>query len=593
MGHTAKTALFVITAAALVALAIWLKPGGVSDAVYDDQGTEFFPDFKDIAKVRELEIRTMDRLTGALKVLEMQRGDKGWVLSSQDNYPADMLRSIERLASFVGRSKEVVAGDTPGSHGQYGVLDPQDPKSAGKDGVGRRYTFKSSGREVLADFIVGKPVPSREGYCFVRIPNRDRVYETQLDLTLSYPAGASNWLDTDFIDWVDIDPMKFSQQQIKKITLNRYDIQEQRQMFGENVNIVGREVIEITRTMQGEPAKPVWSLTDLNPAIEEANKEAIEALATAIDTFTIEGATKKPDMLAEWYRDNKVPFLPVKANDIGALKGGNQPGQRLIWVPSSTGTSTGFLMEEAGPRLLANLGEVIMELDSGLRYVLRIGELSGTLTGQAGTGESGAEGAAPVVAGGKPLRYVIVDVEYDDALMPEPQAPVKPQILVEEEERKQREEAERTARANQPAPPEETPGKPTDSPKPEDPTKPADPAKPTESDQDAPAPETPAPATPGPIMEDPAATAARAEKEAADAAAAKARDEALAKATNEYSQAMSKYTSARDKWTKDKTENTKRMNELKERYKDWIFLFPEELVGKTQKSRAELVKPKQ
>jgi hypothetical protein len=600
----AKTSIFVLTAAILVVLAIWLKPGGVSDALYDDQGAEFFPAFKDIATVKELEIRTMDRLTGAVRVLEMQRGDKGWVISSHNDYPADMLRSTERLASFIGRTKDVVAGETPGSHGGFGVLDPQDSKSAGKEGVGRRYTFKGAGRQLLADFIVGKPVPKREGYCYVRVPGRDRVYETAMDLKLTY-GGANNWLDTDFTDWVDIDPLKFSQQQITKITLNRYDIQEQKQFFSESVNIAGREVIEILKKMEGEPAKPFYTLADLDPNTEEPNKEALEAIATAIDTFTVEGATRKPDDLKAWLEERKVPFLPVKATEVEPLKGGgNQPGQRLVWVPSYNGGMTGFLMEESGPRLLSNLGEIIMDLDSGLRYVLRIGELSSVLGAEgAAAGDAAGGGDQPgaaVPASGKVNRYVMVDIDWDDSLMPEPMPPVKPQILVEEEERKAREEEERKARedadkkARESAVPEEQPATPGT------PTTPEDPAKPTEQDQETPAPETPAPETPAPAApdapvpadEDPAAkAAAEAEKTAAEAAK-KLREEEIRKATNDYSQALSKYTSSRDDWTRKKTENTKRMNELKERYKDWIFMFPEELVAKTLKPRSELVKKK-
>lgn len=602
MSQLAKTSIFVLTAAVLVVLAIWLKPGGVSDALYDDQGAEFFPNFKDIASVRELEIRTMDRLTGTIRVLEMQRGDKGWLISSHNDYPADMLRSTERLASFIGRTKEVVAGDTPGQHAGFGVLDPQDSKSAGKEGVGRRYTFKGAGQVLLADFIVGKPVPKREGYCYVRVPGRDRVYETAMDLKLTY-GGANNWLDTDFTDWVDIDPLKFSEQQILKITLNRYDIQEQRQMFSESVNIVGREVIEVLKQMKGEPAKPFWTLADLDPATEEPDQDALLAIARAIDTFTVEGATRKPDDLKSWIEDKKVPFLPVKATEVAAIKGGgNQPGQRLVWVPSFNGSMTGFLMEEAGPRLLSNLGEIIMDLDSGLRYVLRIGELSSVLGGEgAADGEAEAGAAAGGVAtSGKINRYVMVDVDWDDSLMPEPMPPVKPQILVEEEERKAREEEARKAKeeadrkAREAAVPEEKPADPADPAKPADPV---DPAKPAESDQEtpAPAPETPpapAPETPTGTNDDAAAkAAAEAERLAADAAKA-AREEDIRKATNDYSQALSKYTSSRDDWNRKKTENTKRMGELKDRYRDWIFLFPEELVAKTLKPRSELVKKK-
>jgi hypothetical protein len=540
MNQTGTTVLIVAIAVVLCAAAVVLRPGVAGDGTYDDQGELFHPGFTDLSECREIEIRMADRATGAIRNLELRFDDSGgWRATTHENFPADMFTSIQRLGGFVGLAKAAIVSDDPSTHRLYGVIDPANQRGSAPSEVGRQYTFKDSNRRIIADLIVGKQV-SRDGAAgmvYARVPGRDRVYEAQLDLTMSYPPGTNNWLDADLTDWIDIDPMKFSQQQIMRIRLNRYDVEEQalipgQPAFGERVTVIGREVVDIEYDKDNNK----WLVAGIDPEREEVIQEVARAVGHAIDVATVEGATRKHATLQKWMDDGDVaPIVP--ATELPAPQAtGNQPGQRIFWATGGNGQNTGFLLEEHSKRIFSNLGEVIMELNSGLRYTLRIGEV--TVSTESAPGASDAEA---VSAEARALRYVILEVEWDDALMPEPVAPVKPAILVEEEERKAR-EAAAAAAADDNATGEEPTG-----------------------DQPSPVIETPV---------DPE------------------REEAIRLATNEFSQAESEYKRKREKWLTDSEANKKRMAELQERYRDWVFLFPESLMADVQKSRSDLVRPK-
>lgn len=574
MGYGTKTLCFVIVAAALAAMAVFLRPGASVDAIHDDQGQSFFPRLTNVADAAEIEVRTMDRLTGAIKVLEMRRRDGKLLITSHEDYPADMWTSLDRLPQFISLKREVVVTDAPNQHANYGVLDPTDPKARGREGTGRRYTFLDAGGLKLADVIIGKEVPNRPGFCYARVPDVDRVYETAIDLKMSYPVGQNNWLDSDFADWIDIDPMKFSEQQITSIRLNRYDVEERQQVQeiapgftvrgGEEITLVGREVVVLDRN----PEKSTWSLRDMDTANEELLSDVAAEIARSIDTLTIEGATRKPEILTELEAAGKLA-APIPADKLNLPRGG-----RVIPLPTPKRTVTGFILDPNSGTVFSNLGEVIMELNSGLRYVIRIGELSHTF----GQGEGDASTpATTTTSAGQVLRYVMLEVDYDDALMPEPTVPVRPQILIDDDERKKAEATPKPEGASPPSPDGSTPPKPEGD-TPNDQETP-DPAIPVQPATDAPA--APTDGVVAPPVVDPAAEEAK-----------RAHEEAVRKASNDYSQAMSKYTSERESWEKKKKENSQRMQELRARYKDWIFLMSEDLMSKLQTSRADLVKPK-
>ncbi len=563
MGQTGTTLAFIAVAVLLCLAAVTLRPGTAQDTDFSDQGELFYPGFTDMTECRELEIRMADRTTGAVRNLELRFADEGgWRATTHEDFPADMFTSIQRLSAFVGLTKSVVVSDESTSHRLYGVVDPSAQRGAPPADVGRHYTFKDRNRRIIAEYIIGKPVvrDGATGFVYARVPGHDRVYETQLDLTMTYPPGTNNWLDADLTDWIDIDPMKFSQQQIMRIRLNRYDVEEQpvfpgAPSFGERISVINREVVDL----EFDKDSRKWQVAGTNPETEHVDQEVAKAIAHAIDTLTVEGATRKHPTMQEWMDKGEVAPV-VAASELPAPKStGNQPGQRIYWATGGNGLNTGFLLEEHSKRIFSNLGEVIMELDSGLRYTLRIGEV--TVSTESKPGETDEEA---VSAEARALRYVVLEVDWDDALMPEPVAPVKPAILIEEEEREAREKAAQEA---QPAEPESnpegsTPEQPSDQEAPIGPVAPDTPAaEPTETNVDAPVPDP-------------------------------EREERIRVARNEYSQAESKYKRDREKWLRDVENNKKRMTELQDRYRDWVFLFPESLMADVQKSRADIVKPK-
>ena len=68
--------------------------------------------------------------------------------------------------------------------------------------------------DVLADYILGKPVEGKPGYRYVRVPGQKRTYAVKTDAD---PSAR-------FADWVNAGLLRIAAQSIRKVTINRYNI---------------------------------------------------------------------------------------------------------------------------------------------------------------------------------------------------------------------------------------------------------------------------------------------------------------------------------------------------------------------------------
>ena len=59
---------------------------------------------------------------------------------------------------------------------QLGVADPLHPKAAGLAVRGKRVPLRRQRGDVLADYVLGRPVEGKAGYRYVRVPGPKRGY---------------------------------------------------------------------------------------------------------------------------------------------------------------------------------------------------------------------------------------------------------------------------------------------------------------------------------------------------------------------------------------------------------------------------------
>ena len=69
---------------------------------------------------------------------------------------------------------------------------------------------------MLADLIIGTRVEGRPGLNFVRVPDQNRVYAARTDIGIS----------TDFNDWIETNLLGVERDDVKRVELNEYEVDE-------------------------------------------------------------------------------------------------------------------------------------------------------------------------------------------------------------------------------------------------------------------------------------------------------------------------------------------------------------------------------
>jgi hypothetical protein len=223
-----------------------------------------------------------------------------------------------------------VKSDSVQDHAKYGVVDPLDQKAAGLTGRGKRVTLRDARKDVLADFILGKTLPEKPGYRYVRVPGEKRVYEVKTDADPS----------TKFSDWVNSGIARIPLAQIRKVSVVSYQLDES------SGTVSKPEQVVLTR--EGEN----WAMA----GAERLNLPAIQTTVRALDNLKIVDARPKPDTLAQ------------------SLRG----GQLEVTLESALSLrQKGFFVTESG-RLMASEGEMSVETVNGVVYQLRFGGVAAT-----------------------------------------------------------------------------------------------------------------------------------------------------------------------------------------------------------------------
>lgn len=356
MRETVKTSAFAAAALIVAAAAAVMQPGAVRPGIMSDQGEPFYPDFKDPAAVRTIEVVDYDEATATARPFQVKFQNGRWVLPGSNNYPVDIGdRLVKTAAALIDLRKDLVRSDSVLEHARYGVIDPLDQKVASLAGRGKRVTLRDVRNEVLAEFVLGKAVEGKEGFRYVRVPGQKRTYAVK---TGADPSAR-------FADWVNAGILRIPATTIRRVTVTSYTLD---QSLGRLENL---ENLAITR--EGGQ----WQISGTS----RVNMAAVNAMASALENLKIVDVRPKPAPLAKDLRSGSLQLTLETAMSL---------------------RQRGFLITPNG-RLLSTEGEMTVETANGLAYTLRFGDLAPA---------SGDSKAAPAAGEN---RFLFVTVSYDAA----------------------------------------------------------------------------------------------------------------------------------------------------------------------------------
>ena len=403
MNDNQKTITFVIVGAValLVGFAPWSSKA-VGPSADDETGRKLFPDFENARSASSMEIIQFDEPTSTIKPFKVAQVNGVWSIPSHENYPAD---ARDHLASAATALIDVeilgVAGQSPGEHEIFGVIDPDVTKlQRGTTGVGERVTMKDGNGNVLADLIIGKEVKDQPGVRYVRIARKDPVYRVKL---------STDKFSTKFEDWIEKDLLKLNTFDIREVDINDYAL---RQVEDERGALALGQARASEIELKYDDSKSAWTMEKLvtytggkpSPAElkegEELATEKLNDMRSALDDLKIVDVKRKPEGLK-----GDLSIDSEKAQDRGAL---NQLAASLA--------SRGFIpvaLEGDKFSLLSTDGEVIVKLKDGVNYVVRFGEVAGGNRG----GEEGKSGLD---------RFVMITAQLDESAIPKPDLEASP-----------------------------------------------------------------------------------------------------------------------------------------------------------------------
>jgi hypothetical protein len=384
MKETGKTLVFVASALILMGAALLASiPRVRSVNDFSDQGTTFYPDFKDPSACTSLEVVEFDPSTAEARPFKVMLKDGRWVIPSHDNYPADAKDRLARAAgSLIGLTKDTIRSSRSEDHAALGVIDPTAVKVTNIDGAGRKITLRDRSDRVLADFILGKDVPGRPGMKFVRRPDQVRTYGVKVQ---AEPSAR-------FADWIEPNLLQAQASQFRKATFDNSKVDAAR---GE---IVAGESLTISRPDAAAP----WTLPGLDPG-QEVDPAKASAMVNALADLKIVGVRPKPAALS------------------ALLKGEGSSGVNRSSLESLQ--SKGFYVSQKRG-LLSDEGSLRAWCEDGVMYDLKFGRVTfakgETLSSGKGEDADKPKDLTKPEDAGIESRYLFVTAVFDPSSVPVP-----------------------------------------------------------------------------------------------------------------------------------------------------------------------------
>ena len=378
MSETNKTLTFAGVALLLFLLVLVTAPGTVTPDAFADRGELFFPEFINPNDAATMEVIEFNGETASAKPFKVTFRDGRWTIPSHNDYPADGKdRLAQTAAGVISLRKEDFRSSNVADHEAAGVGDPLDEALTTLQGRGKRVTLKDPSDQVLADIIIGKEVPERTGFHFVRLPAQKRVYVAKADFEIS----------TSFADWIEKDLLQVEKNGIDNVVIRDYSINER------------TGVVNQRGTLNLEKDGSTWA-ADRMATDEEIDSVKMNELLQAVDELSIVGVRPKPAGL----------LLSLQRS---------AEGMRITEADMISLQGKGFYFSRDGS-LLSNEGELQVQTDSGVKYTLRFGEI---LFGSGEDVSAGSESNQDQSSGPGENRYLFVTSSFQPELFPEPKQP--------------------------------------------------------------------------------------------------------------------------------------------------------------------------
>jgi hypothetical protein len=394
-----KTLCFIGVALALTGAAVvTTRDRSIRNETFNDQGTAFFPEFKDPLACTDLEVVDFDASTATATRFRVMFKDKKWVIPSHHNYPADARDRLSKTAGAVmDLKKDTIRSEgTEDTQESMGVIDPLDAKASALKGRGKRVTLRDASEKVVADFIIGNEIKGNErkegsgAQRYVRVPGQKQIYGVNVKADLS----------TRFADWIETNLLKVEASKIRRIVFDNYKLQEAPD--GRGMILQRGEKLTIERKDSSGP----WTMEGI-PTDQELSEDKLRALTDALGDLKIVGVRPKPP----------------------SLKDLNQPDLKLPMPVVASLANKGFILARQG--LFSDQGDVIVTTEEGVVYSLRYGgpdfSTGEELTaGQADDaekkGDQPKKDAKKKSEGTQENRYLMVTVSFDPSLIAKPKA---------------------------------------------------------------------------------------------------------------------------------------------------------------------------
>ena len=143
-----------------------------------------------------------------------------WIIPSHHSYPADAeQRLANTAAALMELRKDMTVSGRIQDHSEYGVIDPIDTKATTLTGRGKRVTLRDENNAVSGRLRCRQGSRRQSpGTVILRVPSQRRTYAVKTDADVS----------AEFADWIETDLLKINVTDIRKISINRYSINERR-----------------------------------------------------------------------------------------------------------------------------------------------------------------------------------------------------------------------------------------------------------------------------------------------------------------------------------------------------------------------------
>ena len=351
MNEINKSIAFIAVAAACIALAIFSTPAKIDPTSKGSRmGQSLFETF-DPRDAIGIEIVEIDEENLEAKSIEIAQTDKGWLIRrpQMPDYPANADNQVKDVSTILLDLRILdTAAEGAGEHANFGVLDPSKA-TPGDLGVGKSIALKNNSGSNLAQLIIGNEVDGLSSTRYVRKPDENTVFIVEIQNV--------NDVSTKFVDWVEKDFLDLDKWNIKRVTLDNYE-----------VNLAAGQLNRTGNPLVLDYDNSEWKLSGSTLSEqEELDKEKLDALKDAFDDLEIIDVENKPEILVNNLKQGNEFFNNLK----------DQKNQAVVQSLQQKGFYTVAVKNPQGlqvPKVVSNKGEIIVGMKDGVEYVLRFGD---------------------------------------------------------------------------------------------------------------------------------------------------------------------------------------------------------------------------